>query len=398
MAYRDDEQFRDPYDEDQQRTPQAGDQGRFNAIQGYYSKYLGRTPDQSDSGFMGWVNGGHDLASTENYIKGSDEAKQWNARQTVQPATQAAPAGPTDGRGTLSGIFSKYGLDPNNPGHGLANVDYFAQGGGGRANPGDIDYWSRRTEQEIRKALFGEVGDLIDTGSGAPAGMPAAAAAGGGGDNSAMFQALMDRINAQDQAAAAERAANKQKADALYGQLEARSKQALAVDRNDPVIRAQSDAFNANQERSRRNYLADLAERSGPLANLRGEQRMASERAGQASGSFEAELMGRELTSRRAEIADALHGMRGMLSADQQNNLQRELSSLDAAIKQTQLGVNKEQFGNDLAYRYANLAQQGDQFTRNLGQQESQFGRDLGYRYENMDNELMRELLARLGS
>ena len=73
---------------------------------------------------------------------------------------------------------------------------------------------------------------------------------------------------------------------------------------------------------------------------------------GQRTGTFEAELVGRELTARRAEIQQALTSMQGMLTTDQQMSLQRELALMDDAIKRLQLQQNGEQFN-------ANLEQQG---------------------------------------
>jgi len=139
------------------------------------------------------------------------------------------------------------------------------------------------------------------------------------------------------------------RADALYQQLLGRSQQGLAMTRNDPAIRGQADAYSAQEDRSRRNYLGDVAERSGPNANLRGEERMAAERQGQRVGGFEAELMGRELGARRQEIAQALSSMQGMLSADQQAALQREMSALDAAIRREGMGQQNDQFNKNLA-------------------------------------------------
>jgi hypothetical protein len=138
----------------------------------------------------------------------------------------------------------------------------------------------------------------------------------------------------------------------LYDELLSRATQGLKIDRNDPIIRDQADAYSANLERSKRNDLADLAERSGPLANLRGETRLANERMGQAAGAFEAQLMGRELTARRDEIAQALSSMQGLLTTEQQLALQRELGLLNNAIQQQQLGFNYWDAQNkwDLAY------------------------------------------------
>lgn len=166
--------------------------------------------------------------------------------------------------------------------------------------------------------------------------------------------------------------------DQLVQQLLGRAGQSLAVDRNDPVIRAQADAYSANQQRAQRDYLADLAEKSGPYANLQGEARLSAERLGQQTGAFEAQLMGRELDTRRTEITDALTQLRGMLTTDQQLALQRELALIDDATKRLGLNYQNSQFGAQLA------------------QNESQFGRNLGFQYESLDNALLRQLLGSL--
>lgn len=158
---------------------------------------------------------------------------------------------------------------------------------------------------------------------------------------------------------AATAADTKSKSDALYARLLADSQQSLTIDPNDPTIRRQADTFSAGVERSKRNSLADLAEKAGPLANLRGETRMANEHAGQASAANEAGLMGAELTARRAAIQDRLHSMQGMLTTEETLQLQQELAKMDNAIKQQQ--VNAVVSGQ---------SQQNDQFMRDLGLRE----------------------------
>lgn len=121
--------------------------------------------------------------------------------------------------------------------------------------------------------------------------------------------------------------------DQLYQQLLGRAQQNVAADPNTPVVQGQVNAYRAEQDRAQRNYLSDLAESAGPFANLRGEQRMAAERTGQNVGGFQAELLARELQTRRAEVADALSSMRGMLTAEQEANLHRELSLMDNQLR-----------------------------------------------------------------
>jgi len=160
---------------------------------------------------------------------------------------------------------------------------------------------------------------------------------------------------------------NTERGNALYGILSDRAKQSLEIDRNDPIIRAQSGAFSAKQRRAQRNYISDVAESAGPYANIQGERRMAAERYGQATGGFEAELMGRELSARRAEIQQALSGMSGILSADQQRELAMQLKSIDAAMSEAGLGVQRglgleglgvQRRGQDIGYD-VNLRQLG---------------------------------------
>jgi hypothetical protein len=138
---------------------------------------------------------------------------------------------------------------------------------------------------------------------------------------------------------AAQQAQNTARANGLWEQLSARANQSLAIDRNNPIIRAQADAYSANTERARRNYISDAAERGGQFANLDTERRMAAEHAGQANAGFEAQLLGRELQSRRDEIAQALAQLTGIISADKENALRQQLAGLDAQLKQQGLAV-----------------------------------------------------------
>lgn len=129
--------------------------------------------------------------------------------------------------------------------------------------------------------------------------------------------------------------------------------QPKTIDRNDPNVRAQADAFAAQTERARRNYIADKSEALGPYATgaLSSEERLATERAGQAAGSFEAELVGRELQNRRDEIQNALTNLSGMLSADQQRALTKELAELNASIQRHGIDTGAGTASSELALK-----------------------------------------------
>jgi hypothetical protein len=178
----------------------------------------------------------------------------------------------------------------------------------------------------------------------------------------------------------------------LYNMLMGRAKQGTAIDKNDLNIRQQVEPYAAAQERARRNYLADAAERGGPLANLRGEERLAMERSGQATGLFESQLIGRELENRRAEIQHALDSLGNRLSEDQRLALQKELGYLNDAtqrygvdtnrrIAEGQLGLQKELgYLNDATQRY------GVDANRHTAEGQLGLGRDrLGLDYSQFD-------------
>lgn len=154
--------------------------------------------------------------------------------------------------------------------------------------------------------------------------------------------------------------------DALMQQLMARAQQG-PVTRNDPNIRAQSDAYAANEQRASRNYLGDIAEKAGPYANLQGEQRMAAERVGQRTGAFEAELLGRETDARREEIQQALSMWGGMLSNDQRIALERELAQLSNQARTADRSQQNDQFLRELALRQYDLGNTWDYRWLGLG-------------------------------
>lgn len=143
--------------------------------------------------------------------------------------------------------------------------------------------------------------------------------------------------------------------------------QGTAVDRNDPNLQQQVEPFAAQQERFRRQYESEGAERLsaqglGSSGAMEQERRLGMERAGQNTGLFESQLVAQELQTRRDEIKFALENLRGMLSTEQSLGLQQQLAQLDAALKRE------------------SLAQQGSQFDRSLSQRDHEFGIDSGIR------------------
>lgn len=162
-----------------------------------------------------------------------------------------------------------------------------------------------------------------------------------------------------------------------------RATQGTQIDRNDPNIRQQAEPYAAAVERARRQQISEAAERAsarglGESGAMDIERRMATERAGQATGQFESQLVGRELSNRRDEINDALGKLGGMLSADQMSALQRELAQLDAQLKRLGIETGAGTASAELSLRdklgtgglnidLMRLLQSGQQFGDQLG-------------------------------
>ena len=209
------------------------------------------------------------------------------------------------------------------------------------------------------------------------------------------YRDLMQTQVAQQQAQQAE---TKARADALYGRLNERASQSTAIDANDPIIKGQTDAFRNEQTRAQRDYLSDTAEAAGPLANIQGERRMAAEKVGQGVSGFQAELLGRELSARREEIAQALQMSGGLLSADQTRNLQAQLGQMDQAIKEAGIGMQGRQLDlgfadlgvrRDLGFAGLDLTRRGqdlsmDQFLRELALRQWNDADNSRFRWANL--------------
>lgn len=152
----------------------------------------------------------------------------------------------------------------------------------------------------------------------------------------------------------------------LYTRLRGRMDQSLNVSASDPNIRTQANPYRASVERQRRDYLSGLAERGSPTQNLNAEGRMASEKAGQAVGAYEGDLVGVEVAARRQEIADALDTYAGLLNSEEERSLRMELAQLDAELRRQAMSQNQSQFDSTLGFNAEDRAAYYDLVRRGL--------------------------------
>jgi hypothetical protein len=162
----------------------------------------------------------------------------------------------------------------------------------------------------------------------------------------------------------------------------ARATQDLTVDQNAPEFRQQADTYAAGAERARRDAGADLAEAtagSGQVGLQNAETRLINERAAQARGGFEADLVRQELQTKRAEVADALQRLGGMISDDQMRLLQERLAELDAKLKTDSLNATTNLGMADINLRDRLGTMGGNIDIMSLLINNDQFGKRLGF-------------------
>lgn len=243
------------------------------------------------------------------------------------------------------------------------------------AEEDDIRQLQEKNPEDVtghQEALRRQYEQRGSNSAGSQSSSPWGESGGRGGGSDSLLERMWASYEQRENENRAREAERKERADSLYNTWQGRAQQSLQFNPDDPYIQQQVGHYRAEQDRSLRNAFSDAAEAGGQLGDTR--KRMAAERVGQSVGGFQAELMSRELGTRRAEIADALASMGGMLTADQQFGLQRELANLDNSIRQYQLGqgdreldVRKELGLEDLLLRRQLGFAQDDLGRRRLG-------------------------------
>lgn len=123
--------------------------------------------------------------------------------------------------------------------------------------------------------------------------------------------------------------------------------------RDDAAVRAQVDPYRAAMDRQVNQQVRADAERAFASGQDYGnpERLAAAERAGQQSGLFESQIVGRELQNRRDQIKEAIQQFGSTLSGDQMRALQKQLADLDAQIKRESLAQSGSLGAQDIGLR-----------------------------------------------
>jgi hypothetical protein len=253
------------------------------------------------------------------------------AGSTNAPADVSMPQGIDP---ALAAVYQGSGLNPAGRGTGFA----------------DWQYW-----QGVGPSQYGRLkSDIAGTGSDQPTGTPGAGAwgtsgqgANAGGGGSSFSSSSGSGIDST-------------KTNALFDLLMKRANTSLDVGANDPIIKAQTDAYGAQTQNAAKNYETAAAEKGGQSFNPDATARSMAEQGGQATGAFQAQLMGQELTARRGEIESALAQATQLGETQQAQLLQEELTKLQLAQQQSQfgqtLGQNAYQFGQQNLFQNSPLS------------------------------------------
>lgn len=136
------------------------------------------------------------------------------------------------------------------------------------------------------------------------------------------------------------------------------------VDPNDPTIAGATSAFRGEGERA----LALLREKQAEASRAGGRTAGSEESAvkggyedlGNATGSYKADLMVKELQSRRQQLMQATQLGAGLQSEDEKNALASQIAQIDAQLKTLQLqsseGLTKTGLTNQNTQFYDNLS------------------------------------------
>lgn len=258
----------------------------------------------------------------------------------------------------LQAIYTNSGLTPAGRGTGFADWQYWQGVGPSQYGRLTADIAGTGTDQPTGTP---GTGAWMNSGRNRPGAPAAAGAAFGASANLSPFEVQAFQTPGYNPSGIMAGAPGGADASGLYkfllgratGQITDTSMPNLNVSPNDPIIKAQTDAYGAQAERGARNAQSAAAATGGEFANPEAVARSTEEQAGQATGAFQASAMVNELGARRQEIAQALTGAQGTLTAEQAMALQEEAQQIDTQLQawqaKTGMGLNESQFERQLA-------------------------------------------------
>ena len=140
--------------------------------------------------------------------------------------------------------------------------------------------------------------------------------------------------------------ANDPNANSLFNLLMSQASQSADVLPTDPTVSAITNAGNTQLQRAATTLEQQDAEAQGSGANIGAQTAAAEENVGQQTSALQAQTMQSIMTQRIGEIETAMSGASGLLTAEQQMQLNQELTQLQDALQYAQLQESSYQFDN----------------------------------------------------
>jgi hypothetical protein len=290
-----------------------------------------------------------------NYPGGNPNFNEQTGQYGTPPASQPS-TGQTGSTGTPAQPVDAGASNPLYQGINPQLVQYFQQNGitptGRGTGPTDIAYLNDQMTAPGQDPGYWLNTKLPSIFSGAGGGSPSANALGAQAGALGGFTFGPSGLNFGPSPSVG--AAPQGAAGSLYSnELAQLAQNEQPVTADDPIIKAQTDAFRAEQDRSTKSALSAAAEGSGSSANLAPYAASMAEKGGQATSNYQSQLMGQEIQNRRNQIMSLLQTSGNLLSSQDQMALQDELAKLGLAEQEYQFrtgtGLNESQFGRTLA-------------------------------------------------
>lgn len=175
------------------------------------------------------------------------------------------------------------------------------------------------------------------------------------------------------------------------------------VSKDDPNIAGPTQAYTGQVGRSVNDFKKQAAERAYaegvPTGAFDSQIGNATLAGGRSVGDFETNLMSQELQSRRANLISTLNSAGGLLSAQDQADIQNKIANIDAVIKSKGLDLTKDlgQQGLDLQKLLGTgqLANQSTAINNQNSQFYDEFGLDSANQGSTLDDILASYLVGR---
>lgn len=253
----------------------------------------------------------------------------------VNNPAAAAPTGDAAIRAYISQLAGMPGADPS-----LSNdPDYWVKAINSRGGLTDSNkqYWQ---DASVGPTAFfnnpNREGAQTASGGGGTA-------AAGSGNNSQLSSLLMQLLSQRGNSTDPARSALMSRLSGLMDQY------SQPVTADDPTIKASTDAYTGQVNRSVDAYKKQAAERAyaegvptGSFDSQVGEATMAG---GRSIGDAQSQMMRDEMLSRRQNLISTLNSASGLLSQQDQADIQSKIAAMDAVLKEQGIDVNS-QLGN----------------------------------------------------